>query len=83
MLKFESPHGFQTFRVLSCEPDKIVEPSGEKQQHHTCKHKNHDESEIGYRVSVSMQCVEQQTILCSPQFQSIVTRTRQYGGTIR
>ena len=32
----ESSHVLHNFRVLSQEPDNIVEPSGEKQQHMTC-----------------------------------------------
>ena len=32
----EPSHALHSFRVLSEEPDNMVEPSGEKQQHHTC-----------------------------------------------
>ena len=32
----ESSRVLHSFRVLSQEPDNIVEPSGEKQQHITC-----------------------------------------------
>ena len=32
----EPSHDLHSFRVLSQEPDNIVEPSGEKQQHTTC-----------------------------------------------
>ena len=32
----EQSRVLHSFRVLSQEPDNIVAPSGEKQQHHTC-----------------------------------------------
>ena len=32
----EPSHVLHSFRVLSQEPDNMVDPSGEKQQHNTC-----------------------------------------------